>query len=135
MEKQVLCSSQDLLDQPPGGGARNLSGQAPGGSQACYTSGSIQLHCSLCPRGVNACVPSQGKNTGVGCHAVLQGNLLDPGIKLASLASPALSDGFFTTEPLGKPLVHAFHLFLFPSNLAPAPHSSKVTAPKWSPSC
>ena len=26
--------------------------------------------------------------------------LLDPGIELASLASPALADGFFTIEPL-----------------------------------
>ena len=32
-------------------------------------------------------------------------NLLDPGIKLASLASPALSGGFFGAEPPGKPLV------------------------------
>ena len=31
------------------------------------------------------------------------GDLLDPGIKLWSLASPALADGFFTTEHLGSP--------------------------------
>ena len=30
------------------------------------------------------------------------GNLPDPGIELASLASPALAGGFFTTEPPGK---------------------------------
>ena len=29
---------------------------------------------------------SPGKNTGVGCHALLQGDLLDPGIKLTSLS-------------------------------------------------
>ena len=28
---------------------------------------------------------SPGENTGVGCHALLQGNLTDPGIKLSSL--------------------------------------------------
>ena len=31
------------------------------------------------------------------------GNLLDPGIEPMSLASPALTGGFFTTEPPGKP--------------------------------
>ena len=31
------------------------------------------------------------------------GDLPDPGIKPASLASPALASGFFTTEPPGKP--------------------------------
>ena len=36
-----------------------------------------------------------GKNTGVGCHALLQWYLLDPGIKPTSLMSPASSDGFF----------------------------------------
>ena len=29
-------------------------------------------------------------------------DLLDPGIKPASLASPALAGGFFTTEPPGQ---------------------------------
>ena len=32
------------------------------------------------------------------------GNLPDPGIKPVSLVPPALAGGFFTTEPLGKPL-------------------------------
>ena len=32
------------------------------------------------------------------------GDLHDPGIEPASLASPALAGGFFTTEPLGKPI-------------------------------
>ena len=31
------------------------------------------------------------------------GDLPHPGIELASLASPALACGFFTTEPTGKP--------------------------------
>ena len=42
------------------------------------------------------------QKTGVGCHFLLQGNLPDPGIESASLASSALAGGF-TTEPPGKP--------------------------------
>ena len=37
-------------------------------------------------------------NTGVGCHALLQGNLPNPGIKPTSLLSPAFADGLFTTK-------------------------------------
>ena len=32
------------------------------------------------------------------------GDLPEPGIEPASPASPALAGGFFTTEPLGKPV-------------------------------
>ena len=46
---------------------------------------------------------SPGKNTGAGCHFLLQGNLPDPGIKLATLGSSAMAGGFFTAEPPGKP--------------------------------
>ena len=38
------------------------------------------------------------KNTGVGCHALLHGDLPDTGIKHISLMSPALAAGFFTTS-------------------------------------
>ena len=41
-------------------------------------------------------------NTEVGCHFLTPGDLLDPGIKLVSLVSPALASGFFTTVPPGK---------------------------------
>ena len=37
------------------------------------------------------------------------GDLPDPGIKLVSLASPALASGFFTTEPLGKPTLDGWN--------------------------
>ena len=37
-----------------------------------------------------------GKNTGVGCPALLQGNLSDPGIEPTCLISPALACRFFT---------------------------------------
>jgi len=45
------------------------------------------------------------KNTGKGCHSLLQGNLPDPEIEPESPVSPVLARGFFTTEPPGK---HAF---------------------------
>ena len=41
-----------------------------------------------------------GNNNGVGCHFLLQGNLLPPGTELVS---PALASRYFTTEPPGKP--------------------------------
>ena len=44
-----------------------------------------------------------GKNDRVGCHFLLQGGLPDPGIEPES---PALTGGFFTTEPPGKPITH-----------------------------
>ena len=41
-----------------------------------------------------------GKKTEVGCHS--PGDLPNPGIELASPASPALTGRFFTTDPPGK---------------------------------
>ena len=46
---------------------------------------------------------SPGKNTGVDCHAILQGNLLDLGIKPMSLMSPALTFRSLWLVPPGKP--------------------------------
>ena len=48
---------------------------------------------------------SPGKNTGVSCPSLLQGNLPDPGSKLTS---PALAGGFFTTQPPGKLTVFSY---------------------------
>ena len=42
---------------------------------------------------------SPGKNTGVGHHFLLRGNLPSPGM---APESPSLAGGFFTTEPPGK---------------------------------
>ena len=50
-------------------------------------------HQALCPWN------SPGKNTGMGCHFLLQG-FLNPGVEPASPVFPALADRFFTTEPL-----------------------------------
>ena len=44
-----------------------------------------------------------GKNTGVGCYFLLQGNLPNPGIE--PLVSPAFTGRFFSTVPPGKPSV------------------------------
>ena len=41
-----------------------------------------------------------GKNTGVGCHFLLQENLPNPGIELKF---PTLAEGFLNTELSGKP--------------------------------
>ena len=38
-----------------------------------------------------------GKNTGAGCHFLLQGNVPNPGIGPASPVSPALAGGFWAT--------------------------------------
>ena len=38
------------------------------------------------------------KNTGVGCHFLLEGIFPTQGIKPASLVSPELAGGFFTTS-------------------------------------
>ena len=41
---------------------------------------------------------SMGENTGVGCHALLPGDLSDPGTEPTSLMSPSLAGRFFTTR-------------------------------------
>ena len=51
------------------------------------------------PPGSSAHGDSQGKNTGVGCHALLQGNLPNPGIEPQS---PALQVDSLTAELPGK---------------------------------
>ena len=56
-----------------------------------------------------------GKNTGLGCHFLLQGKFPDPGIKLASLVSPALASRFLPLVPakrhLIKHLLYTKHYF------------------------
>ena len=48
---------------------------------------------------------SPEKNTGVGCHALLQGIFPTPGLKSESLTSPALEAGSLLLVPPGKPHV------------------------------
>ena len=54
----------------------------------------------------------QGKNTGVGCHFLLQGIFPTQGSNLSLLHLLALAGGFFTTEPPGKPLcIHSLFYY------------------------
>ena len=78
-----------------------------GGSSMCVCC--AQLYLTLCnpadlyPAKLLCLWDYLGKNTGVGCHFLLQGNLPDPGIEPTSPVSPALAGRFFITEPPGKP--------------------------------
>ena len=49
-----------------------------------------------------------GKNTGAGCHFLLQGSFPTQGQNLC-LLPPALAGGFFTTEPPGTPFTLIHH--------------------------
>ena len=56
--------------------------------------------CGLQPTSLLSPWDSPGKNTGVGCHALLQGNLPYPGIEPGS---PALQAVSLLSKPPGKP--------------------------------
>ena len=45
-----------------------------------------------------------GKDTGVGCHFLLQGLFQTQGLNPHLLQAPALASRFFTAEPPGKPI-------------------------------
>ena len=49
---------------------------------------------------------SQGKNTGVGCHALLQGIFPTQGLNPCFLLSPVLAGGFFTTSATWEALLN-----------------------------
>ena len=63
--------------------------------QSCLTLGNPM---DYSPLGSSVLGDSPGKNTGVGCPVLLQGNLPYPGIEPASHMSPSLAGGFFTTN-------------------------------------
>ena len=65
--------------------------------------------CLLCPW------DSPGKNTGVGCHALLQGILLTQGLNLHLLCLLDWQEGSLPLAPPGKPsnyLINLIHFFL-----------------------
>ena len=69
----------------------------------CECAKSLQLCLTLQPHGLwpaKLLCPwdSLGKNTGMGCHALLQGTLPNPGTEPKSLMPPALGGRFFTTN-------------------------------------
>ena len=76
-----------------------------------------------------------GKNTRMGCHFLLQGNLPNLGVEPGSLA---LACGFFATEPPGKPFPECW-LLLFTSTplklalLAPASRRPRPSFQEASP--
>ena len=62
----------------------------------------------LCPR------DCPGKNTGVGCRALLQGNLPDPGIEPESLLHLLhWQVGSIPLPPPGKPMVMVTRMYIF----------------------
>ena len=92
--------------------------QATLGVVFCYSSPNQSIHvCVLVTKLLQSCLTlcnpmghhclwnSSGKNTGIGCHALFQGIFLNPGIKPASLTSPALAGRFFTTGTLWEALL------------------------------
>ena len=85
---------------------------------ACsVVSDSLQSHdCSLPGFSVYEILP--GKNTGVGCHFLLQGIFHTQG----SPVSPTLAGGSFTTEPPEKPQTSPLPKRKYPSH-HPIPHS------------
>ena len=68
--------------------------------QSCLTLGD---HIDCSPPGSSVQEISPGKNIGVGCHFLLQGNLPDPVIKPPSLSSPVLADSSSQLASSGKP--------------------------------
>ena len=92
--KKTMCIIGQKLDQIKYGGAGLMLYLV---AQSCLT---------LCnpmdyPSGASDQVDSPGKNTGVGCHAHLQGNLPNPGIEPRS---PTLQADSSLSEPPGKPM-------------------------------
>ena len=91
--KKTMCIIGQKLDQIKYGGAGLMLYLV---AQSCLT---------LCnpmdyPSGASDQVDSPGKNTGVGCHAHLQGNLPNPGIEPRS---PTLQADSLISWATGKP--------------------------------
>ena len=63
------------------------------------------MNCSL--PGFSVHGDSPGKNTGVGCHFLLQGNLPNPVIKPLS---PALAGEFLPLRHQGSPILYWYHV-------------------------
>ena len=76
--------------------------------------------CSVAQLYPTLCDPMDCSPQSSSVHGILQarilnmlpfptpGDLPDPGIKPRSFVSPALVSRFFTTVPLGKPIVHVY---------------------------
>ena len=85
------------------GGSHVITGVCAKSLQWCLiVSPCNPLDCSPARSSVLGDYP--GKNTGVGCHFLLQGIFPNPGIEPASLMSPALEAGSLPITLSGKPL-------------------------------
>ena len=74
--------------------------------QSCLTR-CDSMDCSLPGSSVHG--DSPGKNTGVGCHALLQGIFLTQGSNPLSLLSPALAGRFSTTSAAWEARLTVYH--------------------------
>ena len=87
-------------------------------SVSCY---GLQPARFLCPW------DSPGKNTGVGCHALLQRIFPTQGSNSCLLHLPALAAGFFPLVPPGKPLYpYTFFQKGLTDGMGCAGHSAKI---------
>ena len=90
------------------------------------------------------CDPVDCSSSGSSVHRFLQARILggfplpspgflgNPGIDLGSLTSPALADGFFTTEPPGKPQRWPPQFFYFtPLHFMGKSHAGVVSVKVW----
>ena len=95
--QESIFESSDILRKAPVGQAWHLVGMVV---HACIRAKLLQFCLTLWrphgPQPTRLLCPwdSPGKNTGVGCHALLQG----PGIEPESLMSPSLAGEIFTTR-------------------------------------
>ena len=87
-------------------------------SHSCPT---LSDHTDCSPRGSSVHGSLQAKNTGVGCHFLLQGIFPTPGQNPQSLMSPTLAGRFFTTSTTWEASLYTIYntvisqvYFLFP---------------------
>ena len=98
-ERQKMNQAQEFLNVCPVANTHKepvFPGTVCVCAQSCLTL-CDPMDCILCPWGF------PGKNTGLGCHFLLQGIFLTQELEPMSPLYPALARRFFTTELPGKP--------------------------------
>ena len=90
---------------------------------------SLQWYPTLCdplwPARLLCAWDSPDRNTGVSCHALIQGIFVTQGSNFSLLHVPCIAEIFFNTEPPGKPLQYnwaqtntaSFHLYKIPKTV------------------